>query len=222
MCVCVFWGRGRGVPTALRRAVSNQKRPHDHRSQPQQTHKKRKTTHTQKQLRVWSRVLSPDEIRKNMLRERPESDNGLAALYIFDNDGVKAFKGDNGAGDQLLAMDRTGEKRKSQQAVGSAFCCMTAGSGAAPRLGLRRATTYTCNNTRNNTQPLTHATTTRNTTQKPSTNSQRQPPPAARQPARVGLLLCPPDAARRRAGAAARAGARRLRDAAQRQPGVGA
>jgi hypothetical protein len=49
-------------------------------------------------------VLTADEVKRNMLRERPESESGLVGLYIFDNEGVKAAQ--NG---EPVAMDRSSE-----------------------------------------------------------------------------------------------------------------
>jgi hypothetical protein len=40
-------------------------------------------------LRVWDRVRSQEDIKKNMFRERPESEEGLALLYIFNAAGIK-------------------------------------------------------------------------------------------------------------------------------------
>lgn len=61
-------------------------------------------------LRIWDRVLSGEDIKRNMLRDRPDSENGLVALYIFDAEGVK-----EAANGEPLALDRTGENA----AVGS-------------------------------------------------------------------------------------------------------
>jgi hypothetical protein len=55
-------------------------------------------------LRIWDRVLTGDEVKRNMLRERPESESGLVGLYIFDNDGVKEAQ--NG---EPVATDRSSE-----------------------------------------------------------------------------------------------------------------
>lgn len=55
-------------------------------------------------LRIWNRVLSSDDIKRNMMRERPESESGLVGLYIFDNEGVKTAT--NG---EPVALDRSGE-----------------------------------------------------------------------------------------------------------------
>lgn len=55
-------------------------------------------------LRVWNRVLNSDEIKRNMLRERPESESGLVGLYIFDSEGVK-----NAQNGEPVATDRSGE-----------------------------------------------------------------------------------------------------------------
>lgn len=49
-------------------------------------------------------MLTADEVKRNMLRERPESESGLVGLYIFDNEGVKAAQ--NG---EPVAMDRSSE-----------------------------------------------------------------------------------------------------------------
>jgi len=35
-------------------------------------------------LRVWNKVLSQDDIKKNMFRDRPEGEEGLVALYVFN------------------------------------------------------------------------------------------------------------------------------------------
>lgn len=61
------------------------------------------------QLRVWSRVLSQDDVKRNMWRERPDTEDGLAALYIFDADGIK----DAGGGGSVVAVatDRSRERR---------------------------------------------------------------------------------------------------------------
>lgn len=55
-------------------------------------------------LRIWDRVLSGEEVKRNMLRERPDSESGLVGLYIFDGEGVKTAQ--NG---EPVAMDRSGE-----------------------------------------------------------------------------------------------------------------
>ncbi|GBF95915.1 hypothetical protein Rsub_08038, partial [Raphidocelis subcapitata] len=56
-------------------------------------------------LRVWRRALSGDEVKRNMWRDRPDTEEGLAALYIFDGEGVKSLGGANP--DQMIAVDRT-------------------------------------------------------------------------------------------------------------------
>ncbi|KAI8473932.1 MAG: concanavalin A-like lectin/glucanase [Monoraphidium minutum] len=61
-------------------------------------------------LRVWSRALGQDEIRRNMWRGRPDSEEGLAALYIFDSEGVRAG-GDAAA---PVALDRTANNNHLQ------------------------------------------------------------------------------------------------------------
>lgn len=56
-------------------------------------------------LRIWDRVLSEDDIQRNMVRERPDTEAGLVAMYIFDTEGVKeAANGD------AVALDRTANK----------------------------------------------------------------------------------------------------------------
>jgi hypothetical protein len=42
-----------------------------------------------------------------MWRDRPDNEEGLAALYVFDTEGVKAVGAEGGA-DALVAVDRTG------------------------------------------------------------------------------------------------------------------
>ncbi|KIY95455.1 hypothetical protein MNEG_12507, partial [Monoraphidium neglectum] len=59
-----------------------------------------------RQLRVWGRVLTQDDVRRNMWRNRPDNEEGLAALYVFDTEGVKAVGAEGGA-DALVAVDRT-------------------------------------------------------------------------------------------------------------------
>lgn len=54
-------------------------------------------------LRIWDRVLSKDDISRNMLRERPDTETGLVAMYIFDAEGIK-----ESANGDPLALDRTG------------------------------------------------------------------------------------------------------------------
>eukprot|EP00879_Flechtneria_rotunda_P000467 GHRR01000568.1.p1 GENE.GHRR01000568.1~~GHRR01000568.1.p1 ORF type:complete len:1094 (+),score=373.48 GHRR01000568.1:402-3284(+) len=56
-------------------------------------------------LRIWDRVVSADYIKRNMMRERPDTEAGLVALYIFDVEGIK--EASNG---ELVAMDRTAKK----------------------------------------------------------------------------------------------------------------
>jgi hypothetical protein len=51
-------------------------------------------------------VLSLDEVKRNMWRDRPDSEEGLAALYIFDGEGVKSVK--NGDLETTVAVDRSG------------------------------------------------------------------------------------------------------------------
>jgi len=41
-----------------------------------------------------------------MWRDRPDSEDGLVALYIFDSEGVKSVK--NGEVEALVAVDRSG------------------------------------------------------------------------------------------------------------------
>jgi hypothetical protein len=53
-------------------------------------------------LRIWNRVLSGEEIKRNMMRERPESESGLVGLYIFDSEGVK-----NAQNGEPVALDRS-------------------------------------------------------------------------------------------------------------------
>lgn len=55
-------------------------------------------------LRIWNRVLSGDEIKRNMMRERPDSESGLVGLYIFDAEGVK-----NAQNGEPVASDRSSE-----------------------------------------------------------------------------------------------------------------
>lgn len=66
-------------------------------------------------LRIWDRVLTADEVKRNMLRERPESESGLVGLYIFDNDGVKTAQ--NG---EPVAMDRSSESQGSLSSLAAA------------------------------------------------------------------------------------------------------
>jgi hypothetical protein len=47
-------------------------------------------------------VRTQDEIKRNMLREVPDSDSGLASLYIFDGASVRQEGSDAG----IFAMDR--------------------------------------------------------------------------------------------------------------------
>jgi hypothetical protein len=54
---------------------------------------------------VWRRALSADDVKRNLWRERPDTEDGLAALYIFDGEGVKSVGGANP--DQMIAVDRT-------------------------------------------------------------------------------------------------------------------
>jgi hypothetical protein len=63
-------------------------------------------------LRIWSRVLSGDEVRRNMMRDRPDTENSLVGLYIFDNEGVKTAQ--NG---EPVAMDRSGKELVSLHEV---------------------------------------------------------------------------------------------------------
>jgi hypothetical protein len=58
-------------------------------------------------LRIWDRVLSGDEVRRNMMRDRPDTENGLVGLYIFDREGVKTAQ--NG---EPVAMDRAGKEQE--------------------------------------------------------------------------------------------------------------
>lgn len=51
------------------------------------------------QLRVWGRVVTQDEVKRNMWRARPESEEGLAALYLFD---------EPSNAEQAGALDKTG------------------------------------------------------------------------------------------------------------------
>lgn len=55
-------------------------------------------------LRIWNRVLTGEEIKRNMMRERPESESGLVGLYIFDSEGVK-----NAQNGEPVALDRSSE-----------------------------------------------------------------------------------------------------------------
>jgi len=55
-------------------------------------------------VRVWSRALSQDDVRRNMFREAPESTEGLAALYVFDAAGVAS------TALAPVALDRSGNK----------------------------------------------------------------------------------------------------------------
>jgi hypothetical protein len=55
-------------------------------------------------LRIWDRVLSGDDIKRNMMRERPDSEAGLVGLFIFDAEGAKAT-----AAGEPVATDRSGE-----------------------------------------------------------------------------------------------------------------
>lgn len=55
-------------------------------------------------LRIWDRVLSADDVKRNMVRERPDSEAGLVGLYIFDAEGAKAS-----AAGEPVATDRSGE-----------------------------------------------------------------------------------------------------------------
>lgn len=73
------------------------------------------------QLRVWNKVLSVDDVKRNMWRDRPDSDEGLVALYIFDGEGVKVVNSDAG-GEQFVAMDRTGGLRSAAGLVSAAGC----------------------------------------------------------------------------------------------------
>lgn len=54
-------------------------------------------------LRIWDRVLSNDDVKRNMMRERPDSETGLVAMYIFDAEGVK-----DATNGEPVALDRTG------------------------------------------------------------------------------------------------------------------
>jgi hypothetical protein len=54
-------------------------------------------------LLLASNLLESTQVRRNMMRERPESEAGLTALYIFDAEGVKAAQ--NG---EPVALDRSG------------------------------------------------------------------------------------------------------------------
>ena len=58
---------------------------------------------------MWGRVLSQDEVNLNMWRERPESEEGLSALYIFGADGIKGA--DAAGGTAAVALDRSRERR---------------------------------------------------------------------------------------------------------------
>lgn len=54
-------------------------------------------------LRIWDRVLSADDIKRNMMRERPDSESGLAALYLFGSDSQTSASGEE------VAIDHSGE-----------------------------------------------------------------------------------------------------------------
>ncbi|MEW5305376.1 MAG: hypothetical protein WDW36_007919 [Sanguina aurantia] len=54
-------------------------------------------------VRIWTRALPEDEVRRSMVRERPESQDGLAGLYIFTTDGVAEAEGGG-----LMALDTSG------------------------------------------------------------------------------------------------------------------
>ncbi|WIA11894.1 hypothetical protein OEZ85_011978 [Tetradesmus obliquus] len=56
-------------------------------------------------LRIWDRVLSADDVKRNMVRERPDSEAGLVGLYIFDAEGAKAS-----AAGEPVATDRSANK----------------------------------------------------------------------------------------------------------------
>ncbi|KAI8469316.1 MAG: concanavalin A-like lectin/glucanase domain-containing protein [Monoraphidium minutum] len=57
-------------------------------------------------LRVWNRVLSQDDVKRNMWRDRPDGEEGLVALYIFDSEGIRAA-GSGSPGEMTVAVDRT-------------------------------------------------------------------------------------------------------------------
>jgi hypothetical protein len=67
-------------------------------------------------------VLGADDIKRNMFRDRPDTEEGLAALYIFDADGVKSVKAADSS-DMLVATDRSGARRGGWD-------------GGCPRIGL--------------------------------------------------------------------------------------
>jgi hypothetical protein len=64
-------------------------------------------------LRIWDRVLSADDIKRNMMRERPDSEAGLVGLYIFDAEGAKAT-----AAGEPVATDRSGECSAGSRVTG--------------------------------------------------------------------------------------------------------
>lgn len=51
---------------------------------------------------MWRTVRTQDEIKRNMMRENPDSDNGLAALFIFDGASVRQDHSDA----PIYAMDK--------------------------------------------------------------------------------------------------------------------
>jgi hypothetical protein len=74
-------------------------------------------------LRIWDRALTNDEVKKNMMRERPESDGGLLGLYIFDAEGVK-----DTANGESVALDHSGTLQRYSSIIGGGggggwHCC---------------------------------------------------------------------------------------------------
>lgn len=114
--------------------------------------------HPRLQLRVWGRVLSQDEVKRNMWRERPDTEEGLAALYIFDAEGIKDAAGNTAstasgpqAGEALSAVDRTCEpagvrafSARGRGAAAGADCRLCSG----PTAWLLQATACSISGTR--------------------------------------------------------------------------
>ncbi len=103
-------------------------------------------------VRVWGRVLTPDEVRRQMGKARPDAGlDDLAALYVFDQAGVKPAEG----GGQLVLdrcapafscrkgsrhhtrLARPEERWRSRLPRACVWCCCPRRSGSGNHLALR-------------------------------------------------------------------------------------